>query len=155
MKIDITKEEYRLLLDMLSISDWVMNSYKTEDDPETAPYAALEQKLLSHAKAFGFDNLVKYDAEEKAYFPTAEYEAAETDVRFIDEFEDFCFWEQLCSRLAERDLIRERGAEAVQEMAPWDRITEAEDLMEKYEDEFAENGIANLVISKGPNLHLV
>ncbi|ABW68370.1 hypothetical protein [Desulfosudis oleivorans] len=149
MKIDITKEEYRLLLDILSISDWVMNSYKLEDDSETEPYVALEQKLLSHAKDFGFDNLVQYDAEEKEYFPTAEYEAAETDARFIDEFEDFCFWEQLCSRLAERDLIRERGAEVVQEMSPWDRITEAEDLMEKYEDEFAENGIENLVISEG------
>ena len=78
MKIDTTKEEYRLLLDMLSISDWVMNSYKLEDDPETEPYAAFEQKLLSYAKDFGFDNLVQYDAEEE-YFPTAEYEAAETD----------------------------------------------------------------------------
>jgi len=40
MKIDITKEEYRLLLDILSISDWVMNATRVEADSETAPYAA-------------------------------------------------------------------------------------------------------------------
>jgi len=155
MKIDITKEEYRLLLDILSISDWVMNATRVEADSETAPYAALMQKFLSHAKAFGFDNFVEYDDQDKNYFFTAEFEAAESDAGLIDEFEDFCFWEQLCDRLAERDLINEKGVEAVHEMSPWDRIAEEEGYIAKYEDEFAKNGIANLVISRGPNLHLV
>ena len=66
MKINITKKEYRLLLDILSIADWVMNAYQTEDDPRTKPYEDLEQKFLSYAKDFGFENLIVYDQSSKA-----------------------------------------------------------------------------------------
>jgi hypothetical protein len=74
MKINISKKEYRLLLDILSIADWVMNSYKVNDDPKIAPYKELKQKLLAFAKDFGFDNLVMYDKKMGKYYPTAEYE---------------------------------------------------------------------------------
>ena len=50
--------------------------------------------------------------------------------------------------MAERDLIEEKGFEAVEEMEPLDRITEVESRIEEYEEEFSANGIANLVISK-------
>jgi len=38
MKIDISKNEYRDLLDMLSIADWVLNSYKVEADANTGSW---------------------------------------------------------------------------------------------------------------------
>jgi len=50
MKINITKSEYRLLLDVLSISDWVMNSHKIGKNPKSEPYKELEQKFMSFAK---------------------------------------------------------------------------------------------------------
>ena len=49
------KKEYRLLLDMISIAEWVLNAYTTEDHPQSDPYEELEQKILSYAKDYGFD----------------------------------------------------------------------------------------------------
>ncbi len=61
MKINITKKDYRLLLDILSIATWVMNSHKIEPDPKSIPYEELEQKFLSYAKQFGYGHLVMYN----------------------------------------------------------------------------------------------
>ena len=61
MKINITKKEYRLLLDVFSISDWVMNSHKVGDTPKSEPYKKLEQKFMSYAKEFGYENLLRYE----------------------------------------------------------------------------------------------
>ena len=56
MKINITKKEYRLLLDVFSIATWVMNSHKYESDPKSVPYENLEQKFMAFAKEFGFES---------------------------------------------------------------------------------------------------
>ena len=147
MKINITKKEYRLLLDVLSISDWVMNSHIVGDNPKSEPYKRLEQKLMSYAKDFGFDNLIMYDKSLEAYFPTIEYEELESDRQFIEEFEEEVFWEELCSRLAQRDLLQEKGIQKVKEMDPIEVLTEEDKIAEKYNNEFIENGIKNLIIS--------
>ena len=54
MKIEITKKEYRALLDVFHIADWVLHSYKTEEGPETEEYRNLEQKFFSFAAGNGF-----------------------------------------------------------------------------------------------------
>lgn len=148
MKINISKKDYRLLLDMLAISDWVMNSNKVEDDPRTEPYEKLEQKLFAFAKDFDCEDLVMYDKETGKYYPTAEYDEHIFDTRFIEEFEDMSFWEKLCSGLAQRDLIQEKGIEALKKMDTLERMTEEDVRAEKYETEFSENSLKHLIISK-------
>ncbi len=56
MKINFTKKEYRLLLSMLEIAEWVMTSNDTgaEENPQTKPYKDVVQKLLSHSKEMGW-----------------------------------------------------------------------------------------------------
>ena len=83
MKINITKKEYRLLLDVFSIATWVMNSHKYESDPKSVPYENLEQKFMAFAKEFGFKNLIEYDKKMEKYYPTPEYEDSESDMKFI------------------------------------------------------------------------
>ena len=34
MKINITKKEYRTLLEMVEIANWVLYAHKTEEEPE-------------------------------------------------------------------------------------------------------------------------
>lgn len=147
MKIHLTKNEYRLLLDIVSIAEWVMNSHKVGDNPKSAPYEKIEQKILSYAKDFGFENLIMYDKGHDKYFPTREYEDSETDRPFIEEFEEEVFWEELCSRLAMRDLLQKKGIQKIKEMDPIERLTEEDEIAEKYNTEFVKNGIKNLVIS--------
>lgn len=148
MKINITKKEYRLLLDVFSIATWVMNSHKYEPDPESVPYEDLEQKFMAFAKEFGFDNLVEYSKKMDKYFHTSEYEESESDMQFIDEFENDCFWDKLSSNLAKRDLLIEIGVEEFEKMEPIERFQKVDEIAEKYNEEFEKNGIRNLMVSK-------
>jgi hypothetical protein len=150
MKINITKKEYRLLLDVFSIADWVMTSHKTGKDPKVEPYQKLEQKFLAFAKDFGYEDLVEYNKKTETYYPTVNYEQMKTDRPFIDEFEEDVFWETLCSRLAIRDMLMEKGADAISKMPFSERFIEEETIADKYVQEFVENGIKHLVLSKEP-----
>lgn len=147
MKINITKKEYRLLLDIFEISSWVMNSHKFENDPDAAPYEILEQKFLSFAKDFGCEHLVEYDKKSGTYYPNSELEESESNFKFISEFEADTFWETLCSELSKRDLIHEKGLSKLEKMETIDRLTAQDKIAEKYRKEFEENGIRNLIIS--------
>lgn len=148
MKVSITKKEYRLLLDVLSMADWVMNAFNDDERPEVEPYVKLEQKLLSLAKDFDCEDLVTYDKGLKRYFPTRRYEEQGRDMGFIEEFEEEFFWDELEQRLAERDLVKSRGMEAAAEMEPPQRITELDRLADGYREEFSKHGLERLVISK-------
>jgi len=148
MEIQLTKEEYRLLLDMLHISDWVMNSHKVEEDAKAKPYKQVEQKIMSYAKEFGFENLVEYDNKVDEFNPSAEFEDLESSMSFIEDYDDDVFWEELCHRLAQRDLIREKGLKKIKEMEPMARMLEEDSIAEKYDSEFVANGIENFIIAK-------
>lgn len=148
MKIHLTKKEYRLLLDILSIADWVMHAYKTEDDLRTDPYRKLEQKFMSYAKDFGYEDLIVYEKKFDKFFPTRKYEDQETERRFIDEYDEEVFWEELEDRMAQRDLIREKGRDKLMKMSPLDRMNAEYQIAEKYNREFTENGLKNLIIDQ-------
>lgn len=70
-EIQLTKAEYRLLLDLLAIADWVMNSADEKPRAKARPYLKLLQKFYAMAEAFGFGDLVEYVPEMKTYFFTA------------------------------------------------------------------------------------
>ena len=148
MKIHFTKKEYRLLLDMISIAEWVMNAYTTKDHPQSEPYEELEQKILSYAKEYGFENLIMHDERLNKYFPTGEYEDEGAARNFIEEFEEEVFWEELCSRLARRVLLQEKGIEKLKVMDPVERFTAEDEIAEHYSDEFVANGLKNIILSR-------
>ena len=148
MKINFTKKEYRLLIDMIHIAEWVMNSHSTGENPKSEPYEKIGQKILSYAKDFGFENLVVHDKKFDKYYPTHEYEELGTDRSFIEEFEEEVFWEELCGRLAQRDLFNEIGSQRLDKMAIVEKLTAEDEIAEKYNDEFIENGLKNLILSK-------
>ena len=63
MKVDISKKEYRALLDMLGIANWVLHAHRDVDAPRTAAYRELEQKFFKLAADFGLADLFEYDEE--------------------------------------------------------------------------------------------
>ena len=148
MKIHFTKKEYRLLLDILYISEWVINSREIDDSPETDPYKDLEQKIMSVAKEYGFGNLISYDKKFEEYLPTVEFEEDETVNNFIDKYEDATFWEALCDRLAKRDFLAEYDAEAIEKMGDAEIFSKTSEYADKYHEEFVKNGLDNIRINK-------
>jgi hypothetical protein len=142
MKINYTKKEYRLLLDMVEIAEWVLNAHKPDPSDEINIYSELYQKILSHAKEMGFENLITYDKDLGGYFATAEYEESE-HMRYIEEFEDDVFWDALPHRLAERDLIKEVGEKKYEEMEFVERASKLVEIEYFYYKELEDNGIDN------------
>ena len=149
MKINFTKKEYRLLLDMVEMAEWVLNAHKTASSDEIKKYSDFYQKILSYAKDMGFENLIVYDKDLDGHFATAEYEAAE-HMRYIEEFEDDVFWDALPLRLAERDLVNEVGEKKYEEMEFVERATKMVELESVYYDELEEHGIDNLRFESQP-----
>ena len=146
MKIEITKKEYRALLDIFHIADWVLHCYKDPEIPETKEYRILEQKFLVMAKEMGFENLVEFDPQMGQYFPTREYDETNLVTDCIVDYDNESFWEELIERLAMRDLILKEGNDKVMAMDDEERLVKTENLREKYATEFERYGLSRLII---------
>jgi hypothetical protein len=147
MKINFTKAEYRLLLDLVSLGTWVLTSHDTEEDQKKKKYEEVEQKIFSHAKEFGCEKLIKYDEKFGAYFETREFDETEK-YGFIEEYNENTFWDELINRLAERDFIKEHGFEEIEKMSFEERIRNNQKHEDKWTDEFEAHGIDRLKIDE-------
>ena len=148
MKINFTKNEYGLLLEILAIADWVMNAHSTIDRTETKKYSDLEQKLFSFAKEMRCDELILFDKEEGKYFPTKEHDEIGEHRKFIEEFEEESFWSELVSKLATRDFLKQVTKEELEAMPYKEQMSKILELEEWYENEIYENGLDNFKIDK-------
>lgn len=139
MKINFTKKQFKTLLDLAYLGEWTANSIRP-DDERFADYDELFQYICSFAKDMGCEDLVPYDRELNAYFPSQEYENQLHPI--IDDNEEYIFWEKLSGHLAKRDLDREGGTFDTLD----DRFRRLLEIEERYEKEFEENGLSNLRI---------
>ena len=144
MNIDITKKEYRALLDMICITDWILDAFSKEGHsfPE---HHALKVKLFSLYKEMGAEEQIEYDDTLNDFFETESY-TEELQTQFIEPFEHAVFWDELTHRLAKRDLINEIGQEAYRNMDAMERYKRICVFEEQYEKEFQESGLNKLVI---------
>lgn len=147
MNVEITKEEYDKLLDLLYIADTVLTGHKTEADPRTAPYEKIVQKFHALAGEMGQAGKIEYDRDLGKYFPAAKLEEASEARKFLDEFADETFWHELIYRFTERDLERRIGGyEKLRSLRLEERFELETPIEEKYLEEFEEYGIERLEI---------
>ena len=71
MKILFTKKEYRQLLDLVYLGDWVASADREDD---SSPYEALREKIYSYAKEFGYGDLIVYDKQFGKHIETSSFE---------------------------------------------------------------------------------
>lgn len=148
MKIDFTKQEYRLLLDVVFIADWVLTSHDVEEPSDDDPYQMLFQKIYSYAAEMGFEHLVEAAPELNRYYPTKEYEDINEVFERIEDYDAMNFWEELIERLTDRDVYREVPEEerdGMDEQEFWKRASPYE---QKYATEFEKHGIERLLIDE-------
>ena len=74
MNIELTSKEYRLLLDMVYIGHWILNSTRTDDPKED--YDLLQEKLVAKAPANGMRSLV--ESWQGHIFPSRPSESSPT-----------------------------------------------------------------------------
>jgi len=141
MKIDFTPKQYKQMLDLLYLGEWVANSARDEKE-RIVEYDELYQHVLSFAKEFGCDDIITYDESFDANFETMEYENEMQE--HIAKYDEDVFWTELAERLAKRDVLEKLGDEAPNEEV----IGELFEVEEKYQKEFAENGLNHISVEK-------
>ena len=142
LKTGITNQEFRLLLNMLQITDWILHAHTVNSRDDE--YSALLQKIMAMAKDYGCGDLVQYIEAKRTFYPTNEYLMSDEVQGPIDEHNDEIFWDELTDRLARRDVMREVGIKEFREMERLERSRRLSKAREKYDEEFSSQGLKRL-----------
>ena len=135
MNIELTELEFRRLLDMAYIGNWILNSTRGND--RFADYDNVESLLFSHCPSCDMPALVDFIGGEAR--PSVAFESGGIH-EAIAYYEDSVFFEILAEELARRDMEFEPiGPEYLSELT--NRIDE-------YIEEFEQNGIDNISLDK-------
>lgn len=151
MKVNLTKNQYETLMKLAYLGNWMANANRdgSSSDPHIDEYEKMEDYVFSFAKEFGLDEFV--DHEEKdgdKYYPTRKFEE-ETDVyKLREEYDEETFWEELCTRLGERDFFNKYTKEEIEKMTREERFTKMMECQIAWEEEFEEYGIERLMVDK-------
>ena len=133
MTIDLTEKEFRRLLDLVYIGNWILNSARGEDRFED--YDLLQEKLFSLCAGQGMPTLIQ--RWRGHIFPSRAYEDGGIHEAIAD-YEDAVFFNILAEELARRDL-------GLEDSDPED-FTELSARMEEYMQEFEKNGLSTINI---------
>ena len=135
MQIELSQKEFRNLLDMVYIGNWVLNS--TRGDDRFQIYDDLESKLFALARSHGMKVLAQdwngTVVPSKAYAEGGIHEA-------IAYYEDNVFYEILAEELSRRDMN-------YPEITP-DNYEEILGRMDRYMSEFELSGLDHLVLEE-------
>ena len=135
MKLELTTKQYRRLLDMVYIGNWVLNS--TRGDDRFRDYDEVESILFEKASQEGMAVLAEvYEGEvvpSRAFVEGGIHEA-------IIEYENNVFFDILAEDLARRDME--------QENVDQNDTIELLNRMEEYMTEFELNGTDHLSVDK-------
>lgn len=133
MQIELTTKEFRRLLDLVYIGNWILNSIRGDD--RFKDYDHVESKLFGLCQGTGMQALVEkwedIDIPSKAFAEGGIHEA-------IACYEDAVFYEILAEELSRRDM---NYADITQEN--YDEIV---GRMERYMDEFRLSGVDRLTL---------
>lgn len=131
MEIDLTVKEFRHLLDLVYIGNWILNSTRENDRFED--YDLLQEKFFALAAQNGLPELAQTYLGHS--FPSRAYEEGGIHDAIAD-YEDAVFFDILAEELARRDMTMEQ-------LNPND-INELTTRMDSYMNEFELNGIENI-----------
>ena len=144
MKIDLTENEYRLLLDFVFIANWVISSHQPGERNDLEDYDMLFQKLYSFAGDMGCGELVRADRETNEYSPTRHYEETTRVFDLLEEYDDDTFWDALISRLAERDVLEQVDESRRDKMGMDEYSERSGPIEEAYYQEFRRHSLDRL-----------
>ena len=135
MQIELSRKEFRRLLDLVYIGNWILNS--TRGDDRFQDYDNIESKLFALCREHKMDVLVQdwngTSVPSKAYTEGGIHEA-------IACYEDAVFYEILAEELSRRDMDYPQITD--------DNYPEIMDRMARYMDEFQLSGIDRLKLEE-------
>ena len=135
MEIELTEKEYRRLLDMVYIGNWILNSTRGED--RFADYDRVESKIFSYCRAHQMDALI--ERWEGQIVPSRAFAEGGIHEAIMD-YEDAVFFDILAEELARRDMDH-----APISAQNYDELVER---MDEYMEEFERNGTDRLQLEE-------
>ena len=135
MNIELTELEFRRLLDMAYIGNWVLNSSRGSD--RFSDYDNVENRLFSYCSSHGMQSLA--EVVDGVVRPSAAFEQGGIHEAIAD-YEDSMFFEILAEELARRDMDFEP-------IGP-ENFSELTNRIDEYIAEFELNGIDNISLDK-------
>lgn len=135
MQIELTRQEFRNLLDMVYIGNWVLNSTRGADRFQV--YDDLESKLFALARDNGMKVLCQ-DWQDTVVPSKAYMEGGIHDA--IGYYEDNVFYEILAEELSRRDMNYPEIND--------ENYAEILGRMDRYMSEFELSGLDHLVLEE-------
>lgn len=134
MQIELTNKEFRRLLDLVYIGNWVLNSTRSEND-RFHDYDHVESKLFGQCVGTGMQALVEgwngTLVPSRAFAEGGIHEA-------IAYYEDNIFFQILAEELSRRDMD-------YADITP-ENYDEILQRMDRYMEEFEASGVDHLVL---------
>lgn len=149
MNIRFTTKEYRTLIELLHLADWVLHAHDVGERAETAHYRDVTQKIMSYYKAMGCEDLVE-EIDGRIY-PKREVEDRMWPA--LDGYDNATFWHQITSRLAERDAEAAVGRKRYEGMDHPERLELIDGHEQRWHEEFAEYGLRRLVAREDVSIY--
>lgn len=144
MKIEFSKEQYETLLRLAYLGNWMANAY--DEDPEDNQFTGLVSYICGFAKDAGLGDLVEHDKEAGMSFPSADLQEDEQLNELIERYDDSVFLDKLIFNLAGKDMLEKYGEKKITAMTDEQFFKEEGTFIQKYQKEFAKNGIRNLMV---------
>ena len=134
VNIELTNKEYRRLLDLVYIGNWILNSAREND--RIVDYDNLESKIFSKCEELDMPQL--YAKRAGWFYPSRAFQEGGIHEAIMD-YEDTVFFEILAEELARRDMDYQPVSR--------ENYEELVSRMDDYIAEFEANGTDNLVLS--------
>ena len=133
MNIELTDKQFRRLLDMVYIGNWILNSARGDD--RFADYDEVESKLFGLCKSGPMASLTEVwngeDVPSRAFSEGGIHEA-------IMDYEDTVFFQILAEELARRDMDYQPISQ--------ENYDELVSRMDDYINEFEAHGTDNILV---------
>ncbi|MDR0381367.1 MAG: hypothetical protein LBH86_05175 [Oscillospiraceae bacterium] len=134
MRLELSPKQFRRLLDMVYIGNWILNSTRSED--RITDYDEVESLVFAHCEKEGLTALYERMGDEiipsRAFSEGGIHEA-------VMDYEDTVFFEILAEELARRDM-QEASVDQ-------DDVDELNERITAYIAEFERNGTDNISLN--------
>ncbi|MCD7793143.1 MAG: DUF4175 domain-containing protein [Oscillospiraceae bacterium] len=135
--IDFTDKEYRRLLDLVYVGNWIINSTRSNND-RFEDYDLIQEKIFYQCLKNSKFNILAEKYQGSCY-PSRAYEDGGIH-EVIAQYEGCVFFEILAEELSRRDLMRDGASPEELDEIP----DELCDRIDEYLAEFEQNGLDNV-----------
>ncbi|CAH0347164.1 hypothetical protein [Bacillus sp. CECT 9360] len=140
MKIDISKQQYELLVKLIEYGMWVVDSENPDSPNED--YREVEQTILAGAEEFAFSDIF-HNEEQNLLEPSP---VLQNDIfQILDSYEDMVFLDKFVYYMARKDIETENLTQNYNEEQYMERLMELEDY---YHEQFERFGVSKVTIGE-------